>query len=62
MEVENLSAFPADMLAVTGSRRLVSVVSITIMLSSSMIMTWSQISRSVKKIRLYDVDINDDDT
>lgn len=27
VEVENLSAFPADMLAVTGFRRLVSVVS-----------------------------------
>ena len=27
VEVENLATFPADMLAVTGSRRLVSVVS-----------------------------------
>ena len=28
VEVENLATFPADMLAVTGSRRLVSVVSV----------------------------------
>ena len=61
MEMEDIGAFPAEILAVTGSRKIACIVS-CIILAVMSVMKLAQVSTS-NRIRIYDVDvdINDDE-
>jgi len=59
MEVEDLGAFPAEILAVTGSRKIACIVSCTI-LGVTTVMKLTQVSTS-NRIRIYDVDVDIND-